>query len=250
MERLILCGGGHVALELAYIASRLDFELHVIDDRPEFASPERFPMAQVHPGEFAAVLDELGQEETDFFAVLTRGHQWDTQCVAHILSGPFAYIGMIGSRGKVAQTRNCLLSLGFDAALLEQLHAPIGLSLGGQTPAEIAVSIAAQLVQVRAARGGAGNVPPKGPGMLATIVEKKGSAPRGPGTCMLVAPDGSCSGTIGGGTLEFRAKAMALELLNRGVDVHRETFDLTGPAADLGMVCGGIVTVEFTRKSS
>lgn len=249
MERLILCGAGHVSLELAHIAQRLDFELHVIDDRAEFANTERFPMAKVYAGEFDAILDELGALPTDYYAVLTRGHAYDLQCVTRILRRPFAYLGMIGSRAKVAHCRAALLDLGFTPEQVDQLHAPIGLPIGGQTPAEIAVSIAAQLVQERARSGGAGAPAPSGHGMLATIVEKHGSAPRGPGAWMLVAPDGTCTGTIGGGALEFEARAMALDLLTQDKETARATFDLSlASAGELGMVCGGTVTVEFKKQ--
>lgn len=247
MERLILCGGGHVSLELAHIASRLDFELHVLDDRLEFAGPARFPMASTHCGPFVPELEQLGSGPTDYFAVLTRGHVWDAQCAAHILRGEFAYLGMIGSRKKVAAVRQALLAEGIPPRLLERLHAPIGLPLGGQSPAEIAVSIAAQLIQVRAAHGGAARAIPKGEGMLATIVEKHGSAPRGVGTAMLVAPDGTCTGTIGGGALEFQVRRLALDLMDFNAAPTRRTFDLGG---DLGMVCGGTVVIEFRRQTS
>ena len=248
MERLILCGGGHVSLELAHIAGRLDFELHVLDDRPEFASPERFPTAKLYCGDFISALDGLDRREDDYFAVLTRGHAYDTQCVERILRRPFAYLGMIGSRGKAARARQTLLDMGFSPGQLDRLHAPIGLPLGGQTPAEIAVSIAAQLVQTRARRGGSAAEAPAGPGMLLTITAKEGSAPRGVGTCMLVAPDGTCTGTIGGGAMEFRARQRALELLAAGTERWREVFDLSADAAELGMVCGGRVTVDFRRQ--
>ena len=247
MARLILCGGGHVSLELAYMASRLDFEIHVIDDRPEFANTKRFPMAKIYQEEFESALNRLGSGPEDYFAVLTRGHAWETECVAHILGGSLAYLGMIGSKAKVAAVRARLAELGFSPEAVDRIHAPIGLKLGGQTPAEIAVSIAAQLVQVRAARGGTQGPRLAGHGMLATIVEKRGSAPRGVGAAMLVAPDGSCTGTIGGGALEFQARAAALALLRAGEEYRKQTFDL-GPAAGLGMVCGGTVTVEFTKQ--
>lgn len=247
MERLILCGGGHVSLELAYMAARLEFDVRVIDDRPEFANTERFPVGKVYPEEFESALNRLGSGPEDYFAVLTRGHAWDTECVAHILRGSFAYLGMIGSRAKVAAVRTRLTELGFSPEQIDRIHAPIGLNLGGQTPAEIAVSIAAQLVQVRAARGGSRGPSLAGHGMRVTIVEKRGSAPRGVGTAMLVTADGSCTGTIGGGALEFQARQKALELLKTGEDYYKASFDL-GSAADLGMVCGGTVTLEFTKQ--
>lgn len=248
MERLIICGGGHVALELAHIAARLDFEVHVIDDRPEFANRSRFPMAQVYCGEFVSALEELGNGPDDYFAVLTRGHVWDGACVAQILRGEFGYLGMIGSRRKVAATRAMLLEEGFTAGQVDQVHAPIGLNIGGETPAEIAVSIAAQLVQVRAAHGGAKGPNLTGPGIVATIVEKEGSVPRGVGAAMLVAPDGTCTGTVGGGALEFWVKERAMERMGQNAGCWREIFDL-GDGAELGMVCGGKVTVEFRVES-
>ena len=154
MERLILCGGGHVSLEVAHIAQRLEFELAVIDDRPEFASPERFPMAaRVVCAPFLKALDALGSRESDYYVILTRGHAHDRDCLEHVLRGKYAYAGMIGSRTKVAAVKAALEAAGIAREILDGVHSPIGLSIGAQTPAEIAVSIAAELVQERARRG-------------------------------------------------------------------------------------------------
>lgn len=246
MERLILCGGGHVSLELAHIAARLEFEVVVIDDRPEFANDARFPMVhQVLCMPFEEALDQLGSRDTDFYAILTRGHAFDKECLAHVLRGQYAYVGMIGSRTKVAAVYKALREEGFSQEILDGVHSPIGLSIGGQTPAEIAVSIAAQLVQVRAQRGPGAVRPPQEPGMLCTIVEKHGSAPRGVGTWMLVRPDGTCAGTIGGGQVEYQAKLHAQELWASGSQGETVEYDLSHAAAELGMVCGGRVKVRF-----
>ena len=160
MERLILCGGGHVSLEVAQIARRLEFELVVIDDRPEFASRERFPMAgQVVCAPFLEALDGLGSRESDYYVILTRGHAHDRDCLEHVLRGKYAYAGMIGSRTKVAAVKAALEAAGIAREILDGVHSPIGLPIGAQTPAEIAVSIAAELVQERAggrAPGGGG----------------------------------------------------------------------------------------------
>ena len=154
MERLILCGGGHVSLEVAHIARRLEFELVVIDDRPEFASRERFPIAdQVVCAPFLEALDALGSRESDYYVILTRGHAHDRDCLEHVLRGKYAYAGMIGSRTKVAAVKAALEAAGIAREILDGVHSPIGLSIGAQTPAEIAVSIAAELVQERARRG-------------------------------------------------------------------------------------------------
>lgn len=250
MERLILCGGGHVSLELAHIAARLEFEVVVIDGRPEFANDARFPMVhQVLCMPFEEALDQLGSRDTDFYAILTRGHAFDKECLAHVLRGQYAYVGMIGSRTKVAAVYKALREEGFSQEILDGVHSPIGLSIGGQTPAEIAVSIAAQLVQVRVQRGPGAVRPPQEPGMLCTIVEKHGSAPRGVGTWMLVRPDGTCAGTIGGGQVEYQAKLHAQELWASGSQGETVEYDLSHAAAELGMVCGGRVKVTFARQN-
>ena len=214
MERLILCGGGHVSLEVAHIARRLEFELVVIDDRSEFASPERFPMAaRVVCAPFLEALDALGSRESDYYVILTRGHAHDRDCLEHVLRGKYAYAGMIGSRTKVAAVK----AAGIAREILDGVHSPIGLSIGAQTPAEIAVSIAAELVQERARRGPAAAPPAAGePGVLCTITAKRGSAPRNVGTWMLVRPDGTVLGTIGGGAVEHLAVQEAKALWTHG----------------------------------
>ncbi len=249
MERLILCGGGHVSLELAHIAARLEFEVVVIDDRPEFANTHRFPMAhQVLCMPFGAALDQLGSQDSDFYAILTRGHAFDKDCLAQVLRGRYAYVGMIGSRTKVAAVYKALGAEGFSQEMLDGVYSPIGLSLGGQTPAEIAVAIAAQLIQVRSQRGPGAVKPPEEPGVLCTIIEKHGSAPRGVGAWMLVRPDGSCAGTIGGGAVEYEAKTHALALWQSGGQEEVVEYDLSHAAAELGMVCGGRVKVRFQPR--
>ena len=217
MERLILCGGGHVSLEVAHIARRLEFELVVIDDRPEFASRDRFPMAgQVVCAPFPEALDALGSRESD-------------QCQIDSIAQSFS-----------------VLPQGADREILDGVHSPIGLPIGAQTPAEIAVSIAAELVQERARRGPAAAPPAAGePGVLCTITAKRGSAPRGVGTWMLVRPDGTVLGTIGGGAVEHLAVQEAKALWAHGGGPVRRHYDLTPGAAELGMVCGGDIDVEF-----
>ena len=250
MERLILCGGGHVSLEVAYIACRLDFEVIVIDDREEFANISRFPMAhQVLCMPFLEALDRLGEGEADYFVILTRGHAYDRQCLEHVLGRRYAYVGMIGSRVKVAAVFSALREAGIPQETLDGVHSPIGLAIGGQTPAEIAVSIAAELVLERARRGPGALLPPAERGVLCTIVKKSGSAPRGVGTWMLVHPDGSCLGTVGGGSVEYQVKLDALALMERGGKSDRRVYDLSHAAAELGMVCGGKIEVTLEYRN-
>jgi len=250
MERLIICGGGHVSLALAHIASVLDFEIVVIDDREEFASPERFPMAdKTVCMPFLPALDQLGSREDDYYEIVNRGHAYDRDCLAKILRGRYAYVGMIGSRAKVKAVMDSLLAEGFPQEVLSGVHSPIGIRLGGQTPGEVAVSIAAELVAERARLGPAEVPPPeKEPGVLVTIVKKSGSAPRGAGAWMLVRPDGTTLGTIGGGAVEYQARQDALALWTRGGAPARKEYDLSPTAASLGMVCGGRIEVEFQLR--
>lgn len=251
MERLILCGGGHVSLEVAYIAARLEFEVIVIDDRAEFANRERFPMAtQVLAMPFLEALDQIGSGPADYFVILTRGHAYDGKCLAEILKGDYAYVGMIGSRIKVAAVMKQMEEEGYAHSLLAGVHTPIGLSIGAQTPAEIAVSILGEIIQERARKGPGAVPPPDEPGVLVTIIKKRGSAPRGVGTWMLVRPDGSAAGTIGGGAVEYQAKQDALALWNSGSESDWKLYDLSHAAAELGMVCGGKIEVKFEVKRS
>ncbi len=251
MERLIICGGGHVSLALAQIGALLEFDIAVIDDRAEFASTERFPMAsRVLAMPFLAALDELGSREDDYYVIVTRGHAFDRDCLAKVLEGAYGYVGMIGSRTKIAAVMNYLRDSGVPQEMLDGVHTPIGLKIGGQTPAEVAVSIAAELVQVRAAMGPKAVPPSDGEkGVLCTIVKKTGSAPRGVGAWMLVRADGTAEGTIGGGAVEFQAVKDAQAMLAHGETLLRKTYDLTPKAAELGMVCGGIIEVEFTVRA-
>lgn len=250
MQRLILCGGGHVSLELAYIASRLDFEIWVLDDRPDFASPERFPMAaQLLAMPFDQAMKQLDRRSTDFFCVLTRTPLLDQACLAAILNNTFAFVGMIGSRRKIGAVMEALTADGFPPEQLERVHAPIGLLLGGETPAEVAVEIAAQLVQERARLGRSLPPPPDEAGILCTITQKTGSAPRSAGTWMLLRPDGSTVGTVGGGAVEFHAIQDAKHFWTDGTSHADRVYDVGDPSTENGAYSGQ-VSIHFSRQSA
>ncbi len=151
--RLTLFGAGHVALEVAKLAATCDFIVQVVDDRPEFASTERFPDARllVHsfdPADWAP----LGLGPTSYCVVVTRGHAHDRRVVRALIERGLAYLGMMGSMKKVAETREKLLADAVPIENLERLHPPIGLPIASETPAEIAVSIVGQLIEVRRSR--------------------------------------------------------------------------------------------------
>ncbi|MBQ9248036.1 MAG: XdhC family protein [Ruminococcus sp.] len=260
-DRLILWGCGHVSLDVYRFAVMLGFSVVVADDRPTFANSERYPQAQLICDSFLSAIAKIGITERDYVCVLTRGHRWDQECVKAILSGtmPF-YLGMIGSRRRVAGLKETLLEHGFDKNKIEQLHAPIGLDIGSVTTAEIALSICAQLIQVKRKvqhkpkenELAQTNVDEqliayladvKEPCALVTVLESTGSTPVKSGSMMAVDRIGRTVGTIGGGCSEAAAIAKARRTIGSGnseiirIDMSNEI------AAESGMVCGGEMTV-------
>ncbi len=147
---LIVVGAGHIALPLVRMAKLLDFEVTVLDDRAAFASRERFPEADtVLVGSVAEVLRQRSIAASTYVVLVTRGHQHDEAALKAVIGSDAAYIGMIGSRRRVKEVFRHLASTGVEEPRIARVHAPIGLDIGAETPAEIAVAIAAELVQVR-----------------------------------------------------------------------------------------------------
>lgn len=250
--RLVICGGGHVAVPLASIASLLNFEVTVLDDRPEFANKERFPTAQhIICKPFAEGLACVEERSNTYYVIITRGHSADLECLRLILKRPFAYCGMIGSRHKVAVVMNQMEKEGYANALLNRVHSPIGLRIGAETPAEIAVCIAAEMVQVCHKELSEGTLPdamlealisPTQPMVMALLVKKSGSAPRGAGARMLVLQDGTVLGSVGGGAGEAELCKVALEVLADRKPRIIECNMTNNDAQKSGMVCGGTIT--------
>jgi xanthine dehydrogenase accessory factor len=147
-------GAGHCGEKLAPVLSLTGFAVVVVDDRADFANPERFPTADrvVVPESFDGVVSTLPLDEQSYVVIVTRGHSHDKNVLEQALGTPAAYIGMIGSRNKVAKIFDALRQEGFSAEDLARIHAPIGLPIGAETPEEIAISIAAEILQVRASR--------------------------------------------------------------------------------------------------
>ncbi len=148
---LHIFGGGHISLDVAWIAHRLGDTIVVVDDRKEFANQERFPMAaRVRAQPFDAALEEMTFGTHDDVVIVTRGHIHDLDILRSTLKSCPRYVGMIGSRRKNRMIFEKLLEEGVSKERLDQVHAPIGLDIQAETPAEIAVSIVAELIQVRA----------------------------------------------------------------------------------------------------
>ena len=259
-ERLILLGGGHVSLALYEAALKVGFAVSVVDDRPAFASYTRFPEAkEVICDSFENALPRLNIGAGDFVCVLTRGHRDDVTCMKFLLRGNEPrYLGMIGSHRRVKGLFELLAEEGYDKERIGRVHAPIGLSIGAVTPAEIAVSILAELIAVRhTLPAGEGVLPQQNtdldalrfladdsrPAALLLVLSAKGSTPVKGGALMGADKVGNAAGTIGGGCGENQAILAARRLIGTGRS-RVVTVDMTGDVAAMeGMVCGGTMDV-------
>lgn len=144
-------GGGHVSQELVPVLSHIGFRTVVFEDRPEFADPALFPgVAEVVRGDFSDIGSAVTIGGSDYVAIMTRGHQADYEVLLHALRTPATYVGMIGSRTKVKKTLSRILEAGLSETDAARVHSPIGLAIEAETPAEIAISIAGEMILHRA----------------------------------------------------------------------------------------------------
>lgn len=272
-HELIILGGGHIAHPLAELGKMLGYQITVVDDRQDFVNPERFPQADVR---ICCSFDELGKYLSpgvrSSVVIVTRGHQYDWNCLRQMLKYPLLYLGVIGSRRKVAILREKMRAEGYPEQECNRVYMPIGIDIGAQTPEEIAISIAAELIKVR--RGGHAvslnvvankmaahnaevtstvelNVIEKAieaacngtPAALATIIASSGSTPRKAGSRMLVLENGTFYGTIGGGSGEAQMYQKALKVISSGLPQSCSVAMNAETAAMEGMVCGGTLNV-------
>ncbi len=148
--RLIIVGAGYVAQALARLSLHLDYRIVVVDDRRDFANPQAFgDKIQLAFGDIPQTLRQLEPDESSWIVIVTRGHTLDKEALHVALESKAAYIGMIGSPSKVKNIFKSLLKEGIAAERLAQVSAPIGLDLGAETPDEIALSIAAEMLMLR-----------------------------------------------------------------------------------------------------
>lgn len=244
--KLVLLGAGHVSQYVEKMARILDFYTIVIDNREEFANKELFDQAnEVHCVAYEEADRYFPQEENACYVIVTRGHKDDKLCLKKVLDTKALYKGMIGSKGKVKKTMDDLRADGYDENKLNEVHAPIGLDIHSQTPAEIAVSILAEIIQIKNTHQYSTMTQDlyytKEKGTLCIIISKEGSAPRGVGSMMLVTDDDIIA-TIGGGRVEYQA---ILDARNEtGIRIHH--YELSNKeGATLGMICGGRNDVLF-----
>ena len=153
IRSLVIVGAGHIAHPLASMGALLGFAVTVIDDRPEFANRERFPNAEkVMVSEFAEGLASIPITADTFVVLVTRGHVHDLACLRYVLGTSAGYIGMIGSKMRIRTVFDNLKAEGVAEKDISRVFAPVGIDIGAHTPAEIAVAIAAEIVDVY--RGG------------------------------------------------------------------------------------------------
>ena len=247
VPQIVVCGGGHVAASVVRLAKLLGLPVLAMEDRTEYAQDLRDSGADtVLCLPFAQALEQVPGGAETYFVVVTRAHAFDVACLEQILQKPAAYVGMMGSRGRAALVRRQLLEAGADAARVEAVQAPIGLAIGAKTAEEIALSILAQIVEVKNARPQTEGFAPAllaameqaaqngQPAVLATIIARHGST-------MLLLPDGTTVGSVGGGIMEYRTRQAAAEMLaGHTASVQTVTFSADGKNEDAAVAaCGG-----------
>ncbi|MDD3750864.1 MAG: XdhC family protein [Tissierellia bacterium] len=251
--KAVVCGAGHISISIIKMCKLLDLPVTVIDDRLTFVNNALAAGADKSICEpFEDALSRIQGDAGTFFIIVTRGHRYDQVCLEIIIHKENAYIGMIGSRLRVAKVLDYLEEKGISREKLDKVYTPIGLKIGAETPAEIAVAIMAEIIEVKNKKAGFStynkelidsildekNDIPKA---LITIVSRKGSSPRDVGTKMIVSKDGKMVGTIGGGCVEADIRQTALSCMDSG-KCKLVRVDMTGvEAEDDGMVCGGII---------
>ncbi len=152
-DALFIAGAGHVGQAIASIAAQLGFHAVIIDPRAEFNNSSRFPSpARLVLEAYAKGLSEAEIACDSYVVICTPDHVSDEECVSAVIANEARYIGMIGSVRKVRELKDRLLARGMPRDKLERLHAPIGLDIGAETPAEIAVSIMAEIISVKRAK--------------------------------------------------------------------------------------------------
>lgn len=147
--RLLLFGAGHVAAPTARLAREVGFPIVIHDARPEWANEDRFPGASIKVGNTETLADQAETTPDDFLAVMTYCHDEDYKVLVKLIQKPFYYLGVIGSPGKAKEIRKNLAGDGYSKEEMERVTCPIGIDIGSHTPAEIAVSVAAQLISWR-----------------------------------------------------------------------------------------------------
>ena len=258
IPELVICGAGHVGAACVRAASMLDMHITCIDDREDFAAVAREMGAhEILLGDYAECLDKIEGGTNVYFLAMSRAHAFDEVCLEKILRKESAYVGMLGSSGKINKIKANLADKGITEEQFSKVHSPVGLDISANTPEEIAIAVMAEIISVK----NTGKIVTRSftheqldaiaadPGrpLLATLVRKVMASPRDPGTKMLITSGGEKWGTIGGGLAEAQAVKYAREHLDdpdlESVVVRVGDEEKAGD----GMVCGGVIDVLFER---
>lgn len=267
-ERIILFGGGHIAIPLTYFSKITGFYVVVADDRPSFANKKRFPEAdEVICDSFENCMKKIKPTEADYFVIITRGHRHDKLCIKELMKYKESiYIGMIGSRRRTKIVLENLAEEGYDKERLSRICTPIGLPIGAATTEEIGISIMAEIIKRKRLESGKNVLinrsdledevvvkiaENKEPCCIVTIMESSGSVPRNAGAKMIVYSDGRIFGSIGGGCVEASVIWQAREMIGTGT-YRVIPVSLNGEDAMAeGMVCGGSLNIlieDYTEE--
>ena len=199
---IVVCGAGHISISIIKMCNLLELPVTVIDDRVSFVNNAlRAGADRAICEPFEQALSNIIGDKGTFFIIVTRGHRYDQICLQNIIEKENAYIGMIGSRVRVRKVLDYLQEKGISREKLDRVYTPIGLNIGAETPAEIAVAIMAEIIEIKNKEIGTSTISSELldgilgdkyeslPKALVTIVSRKGSAPREVGTKMVVLKD-------------------------------------------------------------
>lgn len=259
-ERMLIFGGGHVAIPLIQFAKMTGFYIVVCDDRQEFANQERFPLAdEVYSGPYETCMEKMKPSASDYCIIITRGHMQDKTCIEALFQyeEPI-YTGLIGSKKRTAVVFKHLVERGLKKERIDRIKTPIGLPIGAQTTEEIGISIMAEVIKRKRLESVDSMVVnrsdldfnaleiltnQRNPFVIVTIMAASGSVPRKAGAKMMVFADGTIKGTIGGGGVENTMIQKGMELIGTK---QYETISVELNGADAmaeGMVCGGYLDI-------
>ncbi len=251
---IVIFGAGHVSKALYETARLLSMEVTVIDERAETANKERFPQAEVICMPYDKFFSSPSSFFRPYFVIMTHGHSYDSKALEWCLNQPSSYIGMIGSKGKVAATFEKMKEKGFRETQLDYVHAPIGLKIGAVTPEEIAISILGEIISAFRSIKTAFTISDRylssvsgKKGVCARIIAKSGSAPRAIGSELFYSDvEDKFYGTVGGGAVEKATEDECRRLSKSSEKCKIIHYNLSSKG-DLSMICGGDVDMLFSK---
>lgn len=251
---VVIFGAGHVAKALYDMALLLEMKVTVIDEREEVLNEERFPKADRILTSYEKFFSSSFSFFRPYFVIVTHGHAWDKEALVWCLKRPYSYLGMIGSKRKVALTYEEVMKEGFSLEELKTVHSPIGLNIGAEGPEEIALSILSEIISVFRKEKNFIILDPNylknilgKKGAFARIIKKSGSAPRSIGSELFYSTEeDKFYGTVGGGRVEKECEMELKKLRNNEHKIVEYNLSKDG---ELNMYCGGDVTVLFSSIS-